>query len=164
MKKVAILPGVFLVALLLTGLGPSGSAGIAPGLAQAETIDEAAKTAAPLRVEGETSSGPILSVAPIVGSAAPLAPLATGGNGTSSVPDRALLGSCTFTVLPQDNSTSGNERAPTLRNRFGRSVYLITAGDRAVLGNRAARKGQSRTPIEDSPARGNAALPTGAFG
>src|SRR6516162_3641598 len=49
-------------------------------------------------------------------------------------PDIAPPGSCTFTVLPNDNSTSGNERCPTLRNRFGRSVYLITAAELAANG------------------------------
>lgn len=38
------------------------------------------------------------------------------------------------TALPQDNSTSGNERAPNLRFRFGRSVYLITASEMATAG------------------------------
>ncbi len=50
------------------------------------------------------------------------------------VPNQIEAGGCTFTVLPNDNSTSGNERAPTLRNRFGRSIYLITASELAANG------------------------------
>jgi hypothetical protein len=41
---------------------------------------------------------------------------------------------CPVTALPNDNSTSGFERAPNLRNRFGRSVYLITATELAAAG------------------------------
>ena len=41
---------------------------------------------------------------------------------------------CAMTVLPNDNSTSGNERAPMIRNRWGRSVYLITAAEMAASG------------------------------
>src|SRR5262245_32593534 len=50
------------------------------------------------------------------------------------LPDQATATSCTFTVLPNDNSTSGNERCPMLRNRFGRSIYLITAAELAANG------------------------------
>src|ERR1041385_7338788 len=57
-----------------------------------------------------------------------------GANSFSQLPTAPGGGSCTFTVLPNDNSTSGNERCPTLRNRFGRSVYLITAAELAANG------------------------------
>src|SRR5436190_21921248 len=50
MKKVGILPGVFLVALLLSGLEPFGVAGLAPGSARAEAM-EAARSAVPSRAE-----------------------------------------------------------------------------------------------------------------
>jgi hypothetical protein len=41
---------------------------------------------------------------------------------------------CPVTVLPNDGGTSNFERAPNLRNRFGRMVYLITAEELAAAG------------------------------
>ncbi len=41
---------------------------------------------------------------------------------------------CPVTVLPNDNSTSGNERAPIGTFLFGRSVYLITAAEASASG------------------------------
>src|SRR5207244_8163414 len=42
--------------------------------------------------------------------------------------------SCPKVVLANDNSTSGNARAPQTRNRFERSVYLIKASELAAAG------------------------------
>src|SRR5262249_53570043 len=52
----------------------------------------------------------------------------------SFLPDQVSATSCTFTALPNDNSTSGNSRCPILRQRFERSVYLITAAELAANG------------------------------
>jgi Carboxypeptidase regulatory-like domain/Domain of unknown function (DUF4214) len=49
----------------------------------------------------------------------------TGTNGSAS---------CPAVVLPNDNSTSANARAPQTRNRFERSVYLIKATELAAAG------------------------------
>jgi hypothetical protein len=49
-------------------------------------------------------------------------------------PDAPSLTGCPITVLPNDGGFSENERAPNLRNRFGRSVYLITASELAAAG------------------------------
>ena len=68
------------------------------------------------------------------GTAGPASLSPYSATGAIPQPDIAPPGSCTFTALPQDNSTSGNERCPMLRNRFGRSVYLITAGELAANG------------------------------
>ncbi|HXD32667.1 MAG TPA: choice-of-anchor D domain-containing protein, partial [Pyrinomonadaceae bacterium] len=51
--------------------------------------------------------------------------LGTGTNGSAS---------CPAVVLPNDNSTSANARAPQTRNRFERSVYLIKATELAAAG------------------------------
>src|SRR5437763_8712330 len=52
--------------------------------------------------------------------------------------------SCPKVVLANDNSTSGNARAPQTRNRFERSVYLIKASELAAMGYTA---GSSPTTI-----------------
>src|SRR5439155_10357390 len=132
MKKVGILPGVFLVALLLSGLGPFGLAGLAPSSARAESAGEGARSVAPSRAEtpGDVAGAPATLTLPGAEAAAPLGASGTG----ASPPNQTLAGSCTFTALLNDNSTSGNERAPTLRNRFGRSVYLIKASELAANG------------------------------
>ncbi|HEV7472436.1 MAG TPA: choice-of-anchor D domain-containing protein [Pyrinomonadaceae bacterium] len=49
----------------------------------------------------------------------------TGTNGSATCPQ---------IVLPNDNSTSANARAPQTRNRFERSVYLIKASELAAAG------------------------------
>ena len=41
---------------------------------------------------------------------------------------------CPVTVLPTDNSTSGNERAPIANFLFGRAVYLITVAEASAAG------------------------------
>src|SRR5438034_11296511 len=41
---------------------------------------------------------------------------------------------CPSTVLPNDNSTSQNARAPSTRFAFSRAVYLITAAELAANG------------------------------
>jgi hypothetical protein len=57
---------------------------------------------------------------------------------TQAAPEREVdapdvLG-CPVTGLLNDNSTSGSERAPNLRNRFGRTVYLIKQTELAAAG------------------------------
>jgi len=49
----------------------------------------------------------------------------TGTNGSATCPQ---------VVLPNDNSTSGNARAPQTRNQYERSVYLIKASELAAAG------------------------------
>ena len=53
---------------------------------------------------------------------------------TAQTVNAAPAAGCAVAVLLNNNSTSGNERAPTLKNRFGRSVYLITAAELAAKG------------------------------
>jgi hypothetical protein len=131
MKKVAILPRVFLAALLLSGLGSFG-ASFAPASAQAGSIQETTRFVVPPREETAPGSA---YVGPGTMSAQPALKVALQGSAPNArQPNTPMLASCVLTVLPQDNSTSGNERAPTLRNRFARSVYLITAAELAANG------------------------------
>jgi hypothetical protein len=51
-----------------------------------------------------------------------------------SEPDQTAVVGCSAPVLVTDNGTSGNERAPTIRNRAGRSVYLIKQTELAAAG------------------------------
>ena len=46
----------------------------------------------------------------------------------------SLVPTCPRVALANDNSTSGNARAPQLRNRFERGVYLIKASELAAAG------------------------------
>ncbi len=48
--------------------------------------------------------------------------------------NNVAVGPCPQFVLPNDGGTSGNERAPNLRNRFGRSVYLVKQTELAAAG------------------------------
>src|SRR5260221_2823260 len=52
----------------------------------------------------------------------------------TAAPDAPTIAGCPVTGLPNDNSTSGNERAPNLRNRFGRTVYVILQTELAAGG------------------------------
>ncbi len=67
---------------------------------------------------------------PLSLSIVPAAPVAGGATSTESV----TVAGCAVTALPNDGSTSGNERAPNLRNRFGRSVYLILQSELSAAG------------------------------
>jgi hypothetical protein len=49
-------------------------------------------------------------------------------------PSAPTVAGCPVTVLPTDNSTSGNERAPNANFLYGRAVYLITAAEAAANG------------------------------
>jgi hypothetical protein len=49
-------------------------------------------------------------------------------------PNAPTVAGCPVTVLPSDNSTSGNERAPNGNFLFGRAVYLITAAEAVASG------------------------------
>ena len=63
-------------------------------------------------------------------SVVPATPAVAGAASTESV----TVAGCALTALPNDGSTSGNERAPNLRNRFGRAVYLILASELSAAG------------------------------
>ncbi len=52
----------------------------------------------------------------------------------ASAPKAPTVAGCTITVLPTDNSTSTNERAPNANFLSGRSVYLITASEASANG------------------------------
>ena len=58
---------------------------------------------------------------------------ATAAEGAPSTESVSTTG-CTVTALPNDGSTSGNERAPNLGFRYGRSVYLILETELAAAG------------------------------
>src|SRR5262245_53977911 len=51
--------------------------------------------------------------------------------GAPSAMEAVFVAGCPVNALPSDLSTSGSERAPNLRFRFGRSVYLILASEMA---------------------------------
>jgi hypothetical protein len=72
---------------------------------------------------GDTDNNSVaLSVLPQVAPAA------------AAAPDAPSVVGCTITGLANDNSNSQNERAPNLRNRFGRAVYLILQSELAAAG------------------------------
>src|ERR1044071_3223465 len=121
MNKVARLPGVVLATLLLAGLGAFAIAPLTPGPAAAQTIQRADDASA---TPGDVSTAAVNAI--LNGKAIQVS--------SGPAPPNQVQANCTFTVLPQDNSTSGNERAPTLRNRFGRSIYLIKATELASAG------------------------------
>jgi hypothetical protein len=52
----------------------------------------------------------------------------------AAVDEGACLSSCPVALLPWDGSTTSNLRAPSIRLRFGRSVYLLRASDLAADG------------------------------
>ena len=54
--------------------------------------------------------------------------------GGSASPDSPDVAGCVITALANNNATSQNERAPNLRNQFGRSVYLILQSELAAAG------------------------------
>ena len=105
MNKVARLPGVVLATLLLAGLGVFAIAPLAPSPAVAQTIERAdgAASVAP----GDVSTAAVNAI--LNGKAIQVS--------SGPAPPNQIDANCSFTVLPQYNSTSGNERAPTLRNR-----------------------------------------------
>src|SRR5438128_1105477 len=109
MKKVAILPGVFLVALLFSGPG------VVPGSARAETMSDAAGSAA---ASASVAPGDVSNAVGKLAQPGTLAPAPPSTIGASAPRDVALLSNCTFTVLANDNSTSGNARAPSTRYKF----------------------------------------------
>jgi len=99
------------------------------------TAAHAAEPAAPSpRREVAPGDFAPISVPMPFGTAGPASLSPYAATGSIPQPDIAPPGTCTFTALPNDNSTSGNERCPMLRNRFGRSVYLITASELAANG------------------------------
>ena len=53
---------------------------------------------------------------------------------SAAQPNAPSVAGCPITVLPTSNGTSSFERAPNLRNRFGRTVYLIKATELAAAG------------------------------
>ena len=59
---------------------------------------------------------------------------AQGAASDSRFISNSPLVGCTSTVLINDNSTSGNARAPQTRNQYERSVYLIKASELAAAG------------------------------
>ncbi|HXJ69783.1 MAG TPA: FlgD immunoglobulin-like domain containing protein [Verrucomicrobiae bacterium] len=99
------------------------------------TAAHAAEPAAPSpRREVAPGDFAPISVPMPFGTAGPASLSPHAATGSIPQPDIVPPGTCTFTALPNDNSTSGNERCPMLRNRFGRSVYLITASELAANG------------------------------
>src|SRR4029077_7574666 len=54
------------------------------------------------------------------------------------------LNGCPSTVLPQDNSTSGNARCPSTKFASSKAVYLLTAAELAANGSRG---GQAATSL-----------------
>jgi len=70
----------------------------------------------------------------VPGTAATLSVDGSGGNQWTSDGSTAAATSCARPVLVNDNSASGNGRAPSTRFRFIRCVYLITATEMAAAG------------------------------
>jgi len=52
----------------------------------------------------------------------------------SPAPDAPTVVGCPVTPLPNDGAITTSERAPNLKNRFGRSVYLITGSEMSAAG------------------------------
>src|SRR5438046_9648156 len=109
MNKVARLPGVVLATLLLAGLGVFAIAPLAPSPAVAQTVERAdgAASVAP----GDVSTAAVNAI--LNGKAIQVS--------SRPAPPNQVDANCTFTVRPQDHSTSGHERPPTTRSRLGRA-------------------------------------------
>ena len=126
-KRRSVNLGVTLFALVTTLL-ISGLAGFVPGAALAAPFAKAANPIEPAQ-RNDAVDVPGTAIDLRAFPVAPSEPV-TIGQSFSKTPNSINAIGCATAVLPNDGGSSGNARAPQIRSRYERSVYLIKASER----------------------------------